>query len=146
MVEEREYSLYKCLLIWGRSEILLCVRGTTGIIAIAHKKLAGANVTRGIVPIWFSAKYDKLFAFHLLRTNALQKEIFDKTYGIALKQINLRDVRLLKLIVPPLKLQNKFSDLVQKVENLKEKQKQSETELQNLFNSLMQRAFKGEIK
>jgi len=33
----------------------------------------------------------------------------------------------------------------QKVENLKEKQRESEKQLSNLFNSLMQRAFRGEL-
>lgn len=37
-----------------------------------------------------------------------------------------------------------FSNLVQKAEQMKEKQKASENALHNLFNSLMQRAFKGE--
>jgi len=38
-----------------------------------------------------------------------------------------------------------YSDLKNKTEALKEKQKQSEQELENLFQSLMQRAFKGEL-
>ena len=45
----------------------------------------------------------------------------------------------------PIEMQQKFADLVQKVEKLKEKQKQSEIQLTNLFNSLMQRAFRGEL-
>jgi len=38
-----------------------------------------------------------------------------------------------------------FAELVQKTEALKEKQKESKQELENLFNSLMQKAFKGEL-
>ena len=39
----------------------------------------------------------------------------------------------------------KFTALMEKVEALKQKQRASETELQNLFQSLMQRAFRGEF-
>lgn len=39
----------------------------------------------------------------------------------------------------------RLSILVQKVEKLKEKQRESEKELDNLFNSLMQKAFRGEL-
>jgi type I restriction enzyme S subunit len=46
---------------------------------------------------------------------------------------------------PPLPLQQQFADLVQKTEALKEKQKKSEIGLENLFNILMQKAFKGEL-
>jgi type I restriction enzyme S subunit len=45
---------------------------------------------------------------------------------------------------PPLSEQQKFAALVEKVEVLRTRQRQSELELENLFNSLMQRAFRGE--
>ena len=32
-------------------ELLMCVRGTTGVLSIASEELSGANVTRGITPI-----------------------------------------------------------------------------------------------
>jgi len=49
------------------------------------------------------------------------------------------------VILPPLSLQQQFEEIVNKTEALKEKQKQSEQELENLFQSLMQKAFKGEL-
>lgn len=50
------------------------------------------------------------------------------------------------VILPPLSLQQQFAEIVNKAEALKEKQKQSAQELENLFQSLMQKAFKGELK
>ncbi|MBK8945363.1 MAG: restriction endonuclease subunit S [Ignavibacteriae bacterium] len=47
--------------------------------------------------------------------------------------------------IPPPELQNKFAEIVEKTEKLKEKYQQSLEESENLFNSLMQRAFKGEL-
>ena len=47
--------------------------------------------------------------------------------------------------MPPLKLQNQFAEIVQKVEQIKEEQKQSKAQINNLFNALMQKAFKGEL-
>jgi len=47
--------------------------------------------------------------------------------------------------LPSSQLQQKFADIVQKVEKLKQKQSESEKELNNLFNSLMQKAFRGEL-
>ncbi|MDY0083240.1 MAG: restriction endonuclease subunit S [Ignavibacteriaceae bacterium] len=47
--------------------------------------------------------------------------------------------------IPPVSLQQQFAEIVNKTEALKKKQKQSEQELENLFQSLMQKAFKGEL-
>jgi len=49
------------------------------------------------------------------------------------------------LILPPIAEQHKFAALVNKVELLRAKQRESEKELENLFQSLMQRAFRGEL-
>jgi type I restriction enzyme S subunit len=59
--------------------------------------------------------------------------------------LNLSFIKNLLVIDPPYSLQQQFAELVQKTEALKEKQKASEKELENLFNSLMQKAFKGEL-
>jgi type I restriction enzyme S subunit len=50
-----------------------------------------------------------------------------------------------KIPLPPLSLQEKFAKIVEKVEKLKEGQKESREKIDELFNSLMQKAFKGEL-
>jgi type I restriction enzyme S subunit len=47
--------------------------------------------------------------------------------------------------VPPIDEQQKYAALVEKVDSIRTKQKESEKELDNLFQSLMQRAFNGEL-
>lgn len=127
-------------------EILMCVRGTTGIVSFASKELEGCNVTRGLVPIWFSESYNSLFAFFLLKSIGVQKEIHKYTYGATLQQINLGDLRKIKLIQPPLETQNKFAAIAQSVINLKKFYQESLKELENLYGSLSQQAFKGELE
>ena len=126
-------------------ELLMCVRGTTGIVSIAGMDLKDANVTRGITPIWFGDSFNNLFALAQIKSQSMQKKIQEKTYGIALKQINLRDVRIIEFINPPLPLQNQFAEIVEKVEAMKETYSESLRELENLYGSLRQRAFKGEL-
>ncbi len=126
-------------------ELLMCVRGTTGVISIAAQELRNCNVSRGLTPIWFDNSYNKYFAFNLFKSKSVQNEIAKKTYGIALKQINLSDLRKLFLINPPIELQNQFAEIVEKSEALKEKYQESLQELENLYGSLSQRAFKGEL-
>ena len=51
----------------------------------------------------------------------------------------------LKVVLPPIELQNQFADFVNQVDKLKSKMETSLKELEDNFNSLMQKAFKGEL-
>ena len=83
--------------------------------------------------------------------NHLINSDFGKTMLAPLKRragqphLNAEQISSLKFITPPIEDKQKFAVLVQKIEKYKEKLKQSETHLQSLFNSLMQRAFRGEL-
>ena len=66
-----------------------------------------------------------------------------QTTGIA--SINSTQLKKFPVIIPPIELQNQFADIVQQVESLKNYQSQSKQEIDNLFNTLMQKAFKGEL-
>ena len=136
VVEKSISDSYKRTILKG-NEILLCVRGTTGIMSFASDELKGCNVTRGITPLSFSDKVDKTYIYYLLITPYLQSIIAEKTNGIALKQINMKDVRQLPIILPPLSLQQQFADKISAIEAQKELVKQSIAETQSLFDSRM---------
>ena len=89
-------------------ELLLCVRGTTGLLSMASNRLNGGNVTRGIVPIWFKKDISKAFMFHQMKSEYVQTQIKENTYGTTLLQINIKDLRKIKVILPPEDLQLKF--------------------------------------
>lgn len=63
----------------------------------------------------------------------------------AQKNVNLENIKPLLIMCPPIELQNKFAQIVEKIESLKEKAKESEKEIEDLFNSLMQNAFSGQL-
>jgi len=144
LIDPKISDKFKRTLLKG-NELLICVRGTTGVISIATKKLVGCNVTRGITPIWFSENYDRYFAFHLLQTTAIKRNIQELTYGATLKQINLCDLRKIQLINPPLHLQTFFGEIATKVFEIKAQYQSNLAELNNLYGSLNQRAFKGKL-
>jgi len=63
----------------------------------------------------------------------------------AQKNINLQILRELEVINPPLDLQNNFSAIVARTEFLKQKMLAQSKELENQFQTLMQKVFKGEL-
>ena len=135
-VDKSISDAYKRTILKG-NEILFCVRGTTGVVSFASEELCGCNVTRGITPLSFDNHSNPYFIFHLIKTDGMQAIISDKTRGIALKQINMKDVRLLPIILPPLSLQQEFAEKIEAIEKQKELIKQSIAETETLFNSRM---------
>jgi type I restriction enzyme, S subunit len=81
----------------------------------------------------------------LLNQPATMSLVSGMIHGQTRARINMGRLRELAVPCPPLSDQHKFADLVEKVESLRAKQRKSEKELDNLFNSLMQRAFRGEL-
>ncbi len=75
----------------------------------------------------------------------LQKILEDRAPESAQKNINLKILSNLEIPIPPLGLQEKFVEISEKLNQLKTYQFQSKQEIDNLFNTLMQKAFKGEL-
>jgi type I restriction enzyme S subunit len=131
-------------------DLLLCVRGTTGTVAIASKSLAGANVTRGIVPVRFDpTKVTAQFGYHLLRCEDVQAQIRAKTYGTALMQINIKDLRELCVRVPILSEQKAISERLDAVDDASKELFEIYSEklaaIDELKQSILQKAFAGKL-
>ena len=65
--------------------------------------------------------------------------------GATREAITKQQVENLEVIIPPIELQNKFADFVKQTDKLKFEMEKSLKELEDNFNALMQRAFKGEL-
>ena len=140
---------YKRTKLFG-NELLLCVRGTTGVVSIATKELEGANVTRGIVPIRFDLKkLSQMYGYYALISKYVQDQIKAKTYGAALMQINIGDLRKIIIPFPLLKDQQ---TIVRQIDALRTETKKLETiyqkqiaNLEELKKSILQKAFSGKL-
>ena len=131
-------------------EILICVRGNTGIISIVTTELKNANVTRGIVPIRFNPKLiNQEFGYYMLKSGYVQKQIRTKTYGAALMQINIGDLRKIKTVYNNLDEQltmvKKLDSLSINSETLQSNYQQKLRDLDELKKSILNRAFAGEL-
>jgi len=128
---------YKRTILKG-NEILMCVRGTTGLVALATEDIKDCNVTRGVTPIECNADNSRLYIYHLLLTAGIKQYISNYTKGIALKQINMQDVREIPLITPPLTLQQDFAKRVELIEQQKAQISSTIKDLETLLASRMQ--------
>lgn len=75
----------------------------------------------------------------------LQKVLEDSAPMAAQKNINLKILRELEVSLPPIELQNLFEKRLIEIEKQKKLAQQSLQKSEDLFNSLLQKAFKGEL-
>lgn len=80
-------------------DILLSIRGTTGVVAVAPASLNGANITQDTARIRVH-EGDRDFVYHVLQASQVQQQIRLHTIGQAVKGINIASVRRLQLPWP----------------------------------------------
>jgi type I restriction enzyme S subunit len=101
--------------------------------------------------LWQSVKsnvdYSVLWLSNAISQNSFMKSISRVATGTSgsMKNISQKKFLELKIINPPIKLQNQFAEKIELIEKQKELTKQELQESEDLFNCLLQKAFKGKL-
>ena len=110
---------YKRTILRGR-ELLLTVRANIADTCIVGEEFAGCNVGRGIVPLRTKETIVILeFLKYQLDNRHLNDRIKSKAKGITLVQLNMEDLRLVELIVPPIELQKSYVSFAKQTDKSK---------------------------
>jgi type I restriction enzyme S subunit len=93
------------------------------------------------------AKVNPIYIWKLLINDSQRKSIQTLASGAAGSMPNISKANLKKTIlpIPPLDLQNQFAKIVEKIEVIKYQYQQSLLDLEALYGSLSQKAFKGDL-
>lgn len=81
-------------------DILMSIRGTTGVVAIVPPELAGANITQDTARIRVDVA-NREYVYQVLHAPDVRRQIRLNTIGQAVKGINLAAVRQLQIPWPP---------------------------------------------
>ena len=138
----------KMLRTWVKNnDVLFNITGASiGRVAYYEGADDSANVNQHVCIIrTIKEKINHIYLSYLISSESFQSRVISQNSGATRQAFNFEQIKNFKVIKPPLQLQQQFAEIVNKTEALKEKQKQSEKELENLFQSLMQRAFKGKL-
>ena len=89
--------------------------------------------------------FNKIYLCTALGSEAIYNQFKNMAVGGVVNNLNKDMVKGLSVCIPPIELQNQFADFVNQVDKLKSEMETSLKELEDNFNSLMQKAFKGEL-
>jgi type I restriction enzyme S subunit len=91
------------------------------------------------------SKINSIFLNYLLRTEGMRKVIISKSNTVTMSTIGQEQIKTIPVILPPKKNQDDFDKQLRYLIKLMAKKRFFLQESENLFNSLLQKAFKGEL-
>jgi type I restriction enzyme S subunit len=125
-------------------EILIACVGSVGKIALADESLKGFNIVRATAKVRVDENIinRKYLAFHLSQ-KSIQNYFVAETRTSSQPTLNIKQIEETKILVPPVKIQNQFNLISDDL--LKQTEMVYNSNSDNLFQTLLQKAFKGEL-
>jgi type I restriction enzyme S subunit len=87
----------------------------------------------------------EMYLVQLMRNKLFKKYIFKNGRGANIQNINQELLSNIEIQLPPLNLQNQFAERVEMIETQKRQAQEALAKSEDLFQSLLQQAFKGEL-
>ena len=144
-IDEHAYNYLEKSKVFG-GEIIINKIGSAGKVYL----MPFLNRPVSLAMNQFLLRFDEdrvnhVYLYNLLLTSYMEREIQGKVRGAVTKTITKDAIKEIKIPIPPIELQNEFAEFVTKTDSIRSKMETSLSELEDNFNSLMQKAFKGEL-
>ena len=125
-------------------DLLISITADLGRTAVVDKEVAekGAYINQHLSLVRLDAeRINPLFVSHFLETDGGKLQFKSKNQSAVKAGLNFEAIKSLKVLAPPIELQNQFADFVRAVDKSKIKVQKALDETQKLFDSLMQQYF-----
>ena len=146
ITREKDAALRKGKLTKG--DVVLTTRGTLGNSALYDNTVAHENVRINSGMVILQANPAVVLPEYLLvvlNSNEFTNQISRMTSGSAQPQLPINRLSHIKFVLPPVPIQKEFVRLVSKIRALGAEQAASRKRLDDLSQSMLHRAFKGEL-
>ncbi len=146
-IDEKKYNEMEIFKVVPGDLVISCSGVTLGRISEIPPNAVPGIINQALLKISLNPEIvDNKYFIALFRDRYVQNKIFEISRGSGIPNMpSVSVLKQLQFMTPPIELQNKFAKIVERVEAQKQKNELVIEQMNNLFNSLSQRAFKGEI-
>jgi len=118
ITEQKDSLLRKGKLI--RDDIVLTTRGTVGSVAYYHRRIPYEHmrINSGMVILRCDKTFEPLFLYHLCKSSLLKQQYALFASGSAQPQLPIKDMKRIKLNIPPLPIQRKIAAILSAYDDL----------------------------
>ncbi|MEH2283052.1 MAG: restriction endonuclease subunit S [Nostoc sp.] len=127
-------------------DIVVVAVGSSGLACQITEYLPRAIMSQNFNKI--TPNLNKINATYLeycINSSIVQKQLQTEITDTVRSFLSLTKLKTIKLPLPSLSLQQKFAQIVQKFERLRTQQRESDRQAEHLFQTLLYRAFRGEL-
>lgn len=130
-------------------DLLLSIRGTYGRLATIPKELNGGNITQDSARVAVTSLVNSAYIKYVIRSQPVQRYLQSKARGVAVKGVNIGDVRPMPIPLPPLDEQTEIVSRVEELfafaDSIEQKATAALLRVNNLTQSILAKAFRGEL-
>ena len=146
-INENKFQELKGFAVKPGDIIISCSGVYLGKLAIVPKGAKKGIINQALLKITLDDNIiNSQFFVFLFSHESFKNKFYGNFIGSGIPNFpSMADFKKFQFIYPPLELQTKFGHIVEKTESLKTQHKNSLAELENLYGSLSQKAFKGEL-
>jgi type I restriction enzyme S subunit len=142
---DKKYSRSKLL----SGDILLSIRGTVGRLIVIPDELENANITQDSARLSIQPYINRDYVLWYLRSELAQSRMHKAIKGVAVRGINIGDVRALQVPIPSLEEQHEIVQRIQRLfayaDRLEARWQAGQQQVAQLTPSLLAKAFRGEL-
>lgn len=128
-----------------KDDIIIGRRGEIGRAAVVSNNVRCICGTGSLFIRINKPVIQPLILQKIISSNTMKEKLLNNSVGVTMNNLNAGIIENLGIAIPPIEHQNKFAQIVKKVEEQKQRNEKVIEQMDNLFNSLSQRAFKGEL-
>ena len=128
-------------------DVLVTRMGTIGHACVIPKGIEEARISCHLFRIRSNPEkcLPGFLAATITRSGTFMRQLQRLSHGAIMSGLKTADLKEVRFLIPPIKLQKKYLKVVEQTEQTISHQNQALEEKEILFNSLLQKAFRGEL-